>query len=751
MLYSASELPEFLAAISASAESGRGLINGIGRIAETFDAEVVAVVHDGEVIASVGFSRDDPSQADLLAVASQRASSIEIAGSGRASATALYLEEPSYVLVIARATEPLTGIELAHAQAMARILALAMNLVDQLDENKRLVAEQQRLLDEHQVHHAIQNAILRVQRLISRRQPIQTILEAITAETVLLLRSDLAGICLYATHGPAKRCLAAGSETGRRLAAALSERELLAIGEQATSSSIGQPTPFAIDIGDGESVDTTVIGSPVFDDGALIGGLFVLSAATPETHWEVDTAPLETFASQASIALADAATISELEHAFHDHLTGLPNRALFHDRFYHALELGARLATTTALLFLDLDRFKLVNDTLGHAAGDDLLRDVAVALKGGGRACDSVARIGGDEFAIVLEDTGVEAAEGVARRLLERVGKLVNPAGVQGHPGVSIGIALSGPDCHTTDELLRRADIAMYAVKTSGRAGVATYDETMGQSRLDQNALADALQVALVQDDFVVHYQPIVNLQNRQISGVEALVRWQDPERGLVPPAAFIDAAERTGMIIPIGRRVLQVACEQAAEWRRTIPNAADLSLSVNLSVCQLEDDTIRGDVQDALTSAGLDPAALTLEVTESVFVNDAANAGTRLQALKDLGIRLAIDDFGTGFSSLSYIHNYPFDILKIDRTFIKGIGSSANNGAVARTMLTLAQQLSMSTVAEGIESQGELAQLRALRCTHGQGFLFARPANAESLQPMLATGNRASPAWPSH
>lgn len=743
-MYSASALPDFLAAISTTTEPETALANGIGRIAETFDAEVVAVVRDRRVLAAVGYPPGEAANPDLMAVVSSRASTLEIAGVGQAEAVAIVLQEPVGVLVIARACEPLSSIERAHAQAMARILGLALSLVDKLDENERLLTRQRRLLDEHRVYEAIQEAILRVQRLISQRQPIATILQAITTEAVFLLRGDLAGICLYTPQGPTQHSLAAGTDAGRALSESLSERDLLAIGRQATASDIGSPTTVEFETIDGDAVGAVVLGCPVFDDGTLVGGLFVLTAATPSAVWDIDTAPLETFASQASIALADASTVSELEHAFHDHLTGLPNRALFHDRFNHALEISGRKGTVTGLLFLDLDRFKRVNDTLGHAAGDAMLREVGSALQNGGRAYDSVARIGGDEFAIILEDTSAESAQIVAGRVLERVAQVVNPTDAPGQPGASIGIALSGPDCRSADEMLRRADIAMYSVKTAGRDGVAIYDVGMGQTRLDQDALTDALQVALVRDEFVVHYQPIVDLQARRISGVEALVRWLEPERGLLPPAAFIEAAERTGLIVPIGRRVLQVACEQAAIWRRDIPAASRLTMSVNLSVRQLEDDRIHEDIRDALVSTGLDPAALTLEVTESIFVDDADIAGARLRALKDLGINLAIDDFGTGFSSLSYIHNYPFDILKIDRAFIKGIGTSANGGAVVRTMLALSQQLSMATVAEGIESPAELAQLRALRCSHGQGFLFSKPIDSDNLEQLLAMGSRA-------
>ena len=446
---------------------------------------------------------------------------------------------------------------------------------------------------------------------------------------------------------------------------------------------------------------------------------------------------------QAEQAIGDQRKLLETT-AFRDHLTGLPNRARFHERCDRALERAADTATITGLLFVDLDGFKLVNDTLGHAAGDALLRRVGRALRDGGRSSDTVARIGGDEFAVLLENTSADAAAAAASRILTRIGEVVAAGGFRVQPGASVGVALAGTDCRMTDELLRRADIAMYAVKTRGGGDVAFWNPTMSQTRLSHDALAQALEVALANNHLLVHYQPIVDLRSRTISGVEALVRWKDPDRGLQAPNTFIDAAEQTGMIIPVGRRVLELACAQVAAWRRAIPSARDLTLNVNLSVRQLEHEQLHLDIEDILHLTELATDALVLEVTESIFVNDATSAADRLHGLKRLGLRLAIDDFGTGFSSLGYIHNYPFDILKIDRSFVAGIGSSTNSGAIVRTMLALSQQLSMTTVAEGIESQAELAQLRALRCAYGQGFLFARPMPADDLQRLLVDGNGA-------
>ncbi len=723
-MYDASELPDFLAAVSAETDPVTALERGLALIATAFDADAVAFVHGKHIVASAGPGADERL---FLDGARDR---LTVVGFDRSSVSSIDLVESEGVALIVRSGPVLTRVEAAHAETMVRALELTVRLLEKVSQN-------QRLLDEHRAHRAVLEAILRIQRLISQRQPVDSILEAITSEALSLLGADLGGVSLAASTGPWRHSLVSATEAGRTVADDVAVRSLSEWGLYAAAENPGRPRAATFEGSDGHRHRTEIIGTPVFEDGAPVGALFVVVAQEGGGS-TIDSAAMELFASQASIALTDAWTMSELEHAFHDPLTGLPNRALFHDRFGHALDLGVRRGTPTGLLFLDLDRFKRVNDTLGHAAGDELLRSVGTVLSEACRTCDSVARLGGDEFALVLEDTDADAAATVASRLLSSLADVVNPAGEPEGPGVSIGIAYSTADCSSMDELMRRADIAMYAAKANGGRNALLYDSSMGQSRLDHNSVAGALTSALERDEFVVHYQPIVDLRTKQISSVEALVRWEDPARGLVPPGAFIDDAEATGVIVEIGHRVLEVACAQVATWRRDVAEAADLQLSVNVSTRQLWHDDFKADLAAVLQRTELDPGALVLEVTESIFLDDANAAGQRLQGLKDLGVRLAIDDFGTGFSSLSYVHNYPFDILKIDRAFVEGIGTSANGGAIVRTMLALAQQLSMASVAEGIETVGELAQLRALRCSHGQGFLFSKPVPASELEAVL-------------
>lgn len=757
-----SELPEFLASVSRATDVDAALRNGVVRIAEAFDAEVAAIVRQGQILASVGYARGDGHEKELLPVVDEHRVRVKVTGLGWAHSIAVEIEQEDAVIVLARTSEPFERSEVADLKGMGRVLTLTLRLLDTVERERALrvlierqMAENQGLLDDVRSHQSMLEANLRIQRLISQRGPVDVILQAISDEARDLLRADLVAVLVNAPDGVDRAARSVGSSAALQLGECLDDETLAALGgrpsglpvDSASGPGEGTPGHHTVELAGADGARArvaSVTSVPVLIEGIVTGGFYVVSLVGPDGFDPVDIGAVHTFASQAGLALTDASTVDELHHAFHDTLTGLPNRALFLDRLEHALTLANRRRTTTALLFLDLDDFKLVNDRLGHAAGDELLRQVGGCLAEVGRASDSAARIGGDEFAVVLEDTTGAEASRVADRLAEQVAAIDGPEGTVDRPSVSIGIATTGPDCATGDELLRRADIAMYSVKTGKGGGAALYDPAMGATRLDMRSFAAALERALDAGHFVVHYQPVLSLQTRVITGAEALVRWLDPERGLIPPDQFINVAEDTGMIVPIGRHVLREACARAAYWRRTFPRAADLSVNVNLSPRQLEHPGILFEVQSALEDAELDPSALVLEVTESLFVEDLESNSDRLSALKALGVRLAIDDFGTGFSSLGYVQKYPFDVLKIDRSFVRGLGTPANSGAVVKTMLALGQQLGMATVAEGIESPVELAQLRALRCTHGQGYLFAKPVDGARLERLLVEGIRA-------
>jgi diguanylate cyclase (GGDEF)-like protein/PAS domain S-box-containing protein len=428
--------------------------------------------------------------------------------------------------------------------------------------------------------------------------------------------------------------------------------------------------------------------------------------------------------------------------AFHDDLTGLPNRALLRDRIEHALASGCRDGSRVAVLFLDLDGFKVVNDSLGHAAGDELLAAVAARLQTCVRPGDSVARLGGDEFAVLLvEDRDDRAADVVASRALEAFRAPFDLDGRQVVVSASIGIATGSPVDATADTLLRDADAAMYAAKWSGSARAQRFEPSMHARALERLELSGDLRLALGRDELVVHYQPVVDLGTGEVEGIEALIRWDHPTRGLVPPISFVPLAEELGLIIPIGRWVLETACRQAARWIETGVLAPGVAVCVNVSARQLHDDALVQHVADALAVSGLDPASLVLEITETALVQDVEVASVRLAALKALGVRVAIDDFGAGYSSLDYLRRFPVDVLKIDKSFVDGVATGEQGRALVQAIVDLGTSLRLLLVAEGIEEEDQLAELQATGCTSGQGYLFARPADAASLEAVLTSG----------
>ena len=427
-----------------------------------------------------------------------------------------------------------------------------------------------------------------------------------------------------------------------------------------------------------------------------------------------------------------------LHEAMHDVLTGLPNRALFMDHLKLSVErVKRRDDRLFAVLFLDLDRFKIINDSLGHMVGDQLLVGIARRLETCLRPGDTVARLGGDEFTILLEDlNGAGEAIDVAERLQKSLARPFNLNGHEVFTTVSIGIALSATGYDRPDDVLRDADTAMYRAKMHGKARHEVFDKTMHALAMNLLQMESDLRRAVERDEFFLQYQPIVTLETGVVRGFEALVRWRHPERGLISPDDFIPIAEETGLIIPIGQWVLEEACRQIHLWQEQIPQYPPLQISVNLSVKQFMNTDLIEHIKAALEETGVDPHSLKLEITESMVMENVEAAIEMLKQLRGLGIELSIDDFGTGYSSLSYLHRFPISTLKIDRSFVSRMTGNNENAEIVRTIMMLARSLKMDVVAEGIETAEQLAQLKSLECEYGQGYYFSPPLNvADMLQ----------------
>jgi diguanylate cyclase (GGDEF)-like protein/PAS domain S-box-containing protein len=472
----------------------------------------------------------------------------------------------------------------------------------------------------------------------------------------------------------------------------------------------------------GETIWALVGGAPMIDaEGVTTGSMGVFTDITERKRAEEQM----------------------LHDAFHDSLTGLANRTLFMDHLHLTIERGKRRVDATfAVLFLDFDRFKVINDSLGHAEGDKLLMQIARRLETSLRPGDLVARLGGDEFTILLPELDDESdALRITERIQENLKGAFALAGREIFTSASIGIALSTAGHTQAEDMLRDADIAMYRAKAKGKAQFQVFDQEMHKDALAQMQLETEMRHALERGEFLLHYQPIINLETNNLMGFEALVRWKHPERGMVPPMEFIPAAEETGLILSLGKWILNESCRQMRQWQIGNPAAESLTVSVNLSSKQFQQPDLAEQVAAALDAAGLNPCCLKLEITESHIMENTESAIAMMNRLRNLGTEISLDDFGTGYSSLSYLHRFPVDYLKIDRSFVNRMAENKENAEIVNTIIKLAQNLKMKVIAEGIETAEQLAQLQQLNCEYGQGYFFSKPLEAEAANLFIGSG----------
>lgn len=491
----------------------------------------------------------------------------------------------------------------------------------------------------------------------------------------------------------------------------------------------------------------------ITSEGMVVGTICVVDPAPHAwTHREIEclTDLAESLVTEMELRSDLTAKRETQEHllysTLHDALTGLPNRSLFTERLRHSMRRTARHPDDMfAVLFLDLDRFKDVNDNLGHFAGDELLRAVARRLEACIRPEDTVARLSGDEFAILLESISETSDAGrVAERIEEALSFPINLAGAEVTTSASMGIVTSTMSHEQPEQLLRSADMAMYRAKAAGRARYEMFDRTMHSDALARLQLETDLRRAVELGEFRLHYQPLVDLRTGHVTGLEALVRWEHPVRGLVQPGDFIPVAEETGLIVRIGRWVMNEACRQLKVWQDAHPRDEPLSISVNLSVKQFSQPDLLDQLAHAVRASGIAPGCLRLEITEAALIDKGGAAMSLLEQIKAFGAQIYLDDFGTGYSSLIYLHRLPIDAIKIDRELVSTMDTDDRNLRLVRTILTFAQIIGVRAEAEGISSAEQLRELRALKCEHGQGYLFSAPIPHGAVDEVLT----ADPAW---
>jgi diguanylate cyclase (GGDEF)-like protein len=709
--WSMHQLTEYFAAINASADEDTAIRVGVERAVEALDAEVGgALLDDSDRLRGlVGLTGTLP--ADVVApVFQQRASSLVLPELGTVHACGVSLGSAvGGGLLVGRLDEAMSAEERQLLQGMAQVLGLALCNLRALAVERSLRRDRELEAERVRARQTLLETLLGIQRAISHREPLPTVLDAITTGASNLLGRVAVALVLVDPTEPANLILAAASRW------------------PSTATPAALHASAAAMTGDRMVEQDGLKAVPVHVSGSITGSLVAVHGETTETE------VLGAFAQQISLALNDARTVEAMREAYRDPLTGLPNRALFLERLERSLADADR--GPMVVLFIDLDRFKAVNDSLGHRAGDELLTEVASRLREALGPSDVPARLGGDEFAVLLDGGTPEHAGRIAERITARIAEPFKIGDRTVCIGASVGVAQNPVGVTDAAELLSNADVAMYQAKKAGSGRVVVFEPAMHTAVVTQLEFQVDLRNALAADQFTLNYQPIVHLETGGLYGMEALLRWRHPTRGPVPPDLFIPIAEEIGLIHEIGRWVLHHAVEELAHCRRAAPA---LTVSVNFSPREVTDGSFVTQVVDALAAAGLPGARLTVELTETALMTDPALAMRHLRSLKERGVRISLDDFGTGYSSLSYLRQFPVDQLKIDRTFVAGVCESTEGRAMVQAVVDLARALRLQVVAEGIEDADQRQALIELGCGLGQGYHLYRPMPAEELRRLV-------------
>ena len=753
------QLAEFLAVLTSAADARAAATEALERLAESFEADAGAFVENERVTASIGWARGNVPEGELRRIAgAAEGAQIEIAGVGRCETVVIPVDrDEATTVILARSHYCFTREEIGLLRGMARVLALGLRLVETLEAQRRQVEENRSLVVSLQERQSLLERLSRIQRKISSRAPLDDVLSAITAGASELLGDEVVALRLIDESEPNFMVTLSSVGIGAELGG---QARRLRVGAGVGGRAILEDRLVVVEDyqGWGPAIDGFVtsgvrsaMGAPVHLEGPPIGCLVVASDRPGRMYSAPEREVLVAFAEHAGLALHDARNVQAMNsalavathRAMHDELTGLPNRACFYDRTDQALRQAARDGSQTAVLLFDLDRFKEINDTLGHKYGDRVLAAIGPRIRGGLREGDTLARLGGDEFCVLLPRIGgLGSALQVAGRI---IGLLEEPFDVDGMSlavDASCGIAIAPADGDSVDLLLQRSDVAMYVAKDS-HASVVVYNDELNVNTPARLALLGELRTAIAHDQLVLYYQPKADLRTGRVQGVEALIRWQHPTLGLVPPDQFIPLAEHTGLIRPLTTWVLNTALRQLRQWQDDGEGGFPfgLSMAINLSTRSLLDDTFPAEVVAALDRWEVPAHLLELEITESAIMADPSRAYRLLTELAALGVKLAIDDFGTGYSSLAYLKNLPVDQLKIDRSFVMNMLDDPNDAIIVRSVIDLGHNLGLQTVAEGIEDGKTWAQLAALGCDSAQGYYLARPMPAEELAAWVRCG----------
>jgi diguanylate cyclase (GGDEF)-like protein len=751
-------LAEFLAVVSSLPDAESALAAGVEGAALALEAQVAAVVCSGRARTSIGYPDDAVPHEQLAEVAVGDRQFLVVPTAHRpARAIAVPVGSLDGHLVVARVgDEPFSIEEVDLARGMARVMDMTFQMLHTLDSERQLrdrserqAAENAALLVSLRARQRLSEELSAIQRAISRRDPLADILDSVTRGVRDLLGDDIAVFrqgapTLSTEHSASEPWLPAeyqivsvsgGPDDLAQWFATVPMPDHLAPGRAMRPDKSVHHYAFTAGPSRVQSAPRrvrTAIAAPVHESGKVIGSLVVGSCDESREFSDHDHATLLAFAEHASLAVTDANTLEAMYRAFHDSLTGLASRALFLDRLHHGLLQAVRTRTNLTLLFIDLDHFKTVNDTLGHSAGDDLLITVAERLRHCLRASDTAARFGGDEFVVLLHATSADSATVVAGRIIDAIGAPIIAGGREVFVGASIGIAASDWGTVSADELLRNADVAMYRAKRAGRGQYAMFEPQMHATLVERLQVEADLRLALDRGEMAVHYQPIVALATGEITGVEALLRWDHPRRGPLVPADFIAVAEECGALVSIGMWVLREATLQVRRWQQH--RGTPLTVSVNISAGQLAQANLCAEIAEALAVSRLAPTCLILEITEALIIGDSPSTLARLRELKQLGVQLAVDDFGAGYYSPAALQRFPVDIVKIDPSFVDGIGSSSDATAFARKIVDLAHTLDLQIIAEGVQRREQFDELRLAHCELAQGYYFAEPCRTDDL-----------------